>query len=792
VPNRSEPGQPSGRTRARRSWLTAWRRGIALLQTLPWRRGAALAVAVLLDLTALLVVSGLVPLFYWRILTSSPDDAATFLPGDFTELHYPYRRWVAYQIARGEPAWWDPYVSAGQSAVGDIQYHVFYPPDDWLARWAGAAFPVRAYELGVVAHVALAVVFTYLLGRRLSKSRLGGMVAAVIFGFGGYLSGFPVQQVIILETSIWLPFILLCIDIGADRGLISAFVVGAVGLALAALAGHPQTLFYVAVTAGLYLAFKGIADGALRWVVIAGAPVLFGGGLGLAAIALVPAYFHLALTDRTEVAYAFTRSGFALHELLGLIFPIQYGGAALYSGVASLLLVVVGLMGSERRAQRLFWLALGLLGLLLSLGGATFLQAVLYLALGSLKFRDYERFSLLVSLAVAILAAYGIAEVVSKQDLRLGWFRRGIGVAAVMLIVFLILCALAWGAAGDAARTSVLPLLDRAIFTVLVLGLGAAILLGRERRAVRPRAAGFLLVAVVTFDLFSTNWQVSLQAGAPENLFPTTPIVNYLSSYTTGLFRIASEGLLPGDGNAGALLRVPDVVGNSPLDTRLYAGFTRQVPEWTRWQILNVRYVLTRRQLNDPRLHLLLQDSGTYLYEIDSRQALPRAYLAYHTVPVPDHVTALALLRSLDPREATVVEGTGLALDEHPSTGDRVTIPRYGANAMAIQVTLGETAVLVVSEIDYPGWTARLDGHPVPILRANGVVRAVLVPPGEHTVEFRFEPPGLSEGEEISMRTARILVALVLFEVVLRLVRGASRWWRSAARAGRLLARRAV
>ncbi|HLG51129.1 MAG TPA: YfhO family protein, partial [Chloroflexota bacterium] len=114
------------------------------------------------------------------------------------------------------------------------------------------------------------------------------------------------------------------------------------------------------------------------------------------------------------------------------------------------------------------------------------------------------------------------------------------------------------------------------------------------------------------------------------------------------------------------------------------------------------------------------------------------------------------------------------------------------ANAMAVQVRLGETAVLVVSEIDYPGWTARLDGHPVPILRANGVVRAVLVPPGEHTVEFRFEPPGLSEGEEISMRTARILVALVLFEVVLRLVRGAPRWWQSAARTGRLLARRTV
>src|SRR6185437_15707320 len=118
----------------------------------------------------------------------------TFPFGDFTDLNFPYRKWVAEQIARGENPWWNSYVSAGHSAIGDIQFRIFYPLDTWLATYVGGGFDVRVLEIDVVGHVALAVLFTYLLARRLTGSRTGGLVAAVVFGFGGYLSGFPVQQ----------------------------------------------------------------------------------------------------------------------------------------------------------------------------------------------------------------------------------------------------------------------------------------------------------------------------------------------------------------------------------------------------------------------------------------------------------------------------------------------------------------------------------------------------------------------------------------------------------------------
>ena len=40
-----------------------------------------------------------------------------------------------------------------------------------------------------------------------------------------------------------------------------------------------------------------------------------------------------------------------------------------------------------------------------------------------------------------------------------------------------------------------------------------------------------------------------------------------------------------------------------------------------------------------------------------------------------------------------------------------------------------------------PGWQAWVDGQETPIVTANIVWRGVAVPAGEHTVEFRFNPP---------------------------------------------------
>jgi Bacterial membrane protein YfhO len=765
------------------------------------RRSAGLLWAAVLELISLVVAGLLAPLFYWRLLRADPLDAATLPPGDITELHYPYRRWVAEQLARGEPPWWNQFVSAGHSAIGDIQFHTLYPLDNWLAGQTGAAFPFPTFELGIVGHVALGSVFMYLLARRLTGSRSGGLVAAIIFGFGGYLAGFPVQQIILLETSIWLPLVLLLIDVGADYNLVSAFAVGAGALALAALAGHPQTLFYVGTAAVIYLLFKAWGGGRPRFAAVLGLPVLVLGGVALAAQALLPAYFHLALTDRTAVSYSFSSGGFGLHEALGLVFPVDFGGAALYDGLFTLVLAAVGLASRYRRSNKLFWVGFGALGLLFSFGSNTFLQGIEYLALGSFKFRDHERLAFFVGISLAILAGYGAAELSRPQRLRLRWLRRSITWPIIAVVGLLALLAVGYATGSNDARGNVVPLIDRAAYSLVVLALGAGIVFGRERGVVSGGMAGLLAVLLVGFDLFSTNWQDNLRPGDPSMVLGASPIVEYLQSYTTGQYRISSEGLLPGDGNAGALFRLEDIVGNSPLTTRDYTDFDQHVPELIRWEVLNVRYAVTKRKLDDPRFRLLRQDGDATLYELDSSLQLPRSYVVSQAVLAPDHQAALALLRDVDLRHTAVVEGTmslpsGIDTSGGPSVFGPAPAPSAAAttavtstvrvvddqaNGVRLAATLIQPGLVVLSEIDYPGWQATVDGSPTPIFRTDGIVRSVYVPRGEHEIQFTFAPVGLALGTSISSAVPLLLRDLVVLEIALRLL------WLAAALGIRLM-----
>ena len=49
--------------------------------------------------------------------------------------------------------------------------------------------------------------------------------------------------------------------------------------------------------------------------------------------------------------------------------------------------------------------------------------------------------------------------------------------------------------------------------------------------------------------------------------------------------------------------------------------------------------------------------------------------------------------------------------------------------------------LLVLNDAWMPGWEATVDGHRVPIRRANYLVRGVLLPAGAHRVVFRYPVP---------------------------------------------------
>ena len=70
--------------------------------------------------------------------------------------------------------------------------------------------------------------------------------------------------------------------------------------------------------------------------------------------------------------------------------------------------------------------------------------------------------------------------------------------------------------------------------------------------------------------------------------------------------------------------------------------------------------------------------------------------------------------------------------------------------------------VAVFSEIYYSkGWNVYVDGAEAPYFRANFILRAMVVPAGNHKIEFKFEPKSYFFGEKISFAGSALLVLFI-------------------------------
>ncbi len=92
-----------------------------------------------------------------------------------------------------------------------------------------------------------------------------------------------------------------------------------------------------------------------------------------------------------------------------------------------------------------------------------------------------------------------------------------------------------------------------------------------------------------------------------------------------------------------------------------------------------------------------------------------------------------------------------------------VVLTDYRPNLMSYEVSLNQSSLVVFSDIYYEGgWHARIDGEPVPHIRANYILRALPVDAGTHTVEFEFIFEPFEKGEKVSLAGSWLVFLLLL------------------------------
>jgi hypothetical protein len=174
----------------------------------------------------------------------------------------------------------------------------------------------------------------------------------------------------------------------------------------------------------------------------------------------------------------------------------------------------------------------------------------------------------------------------------------------------------------------------------------------------------------------------------------------------------------------------------------------------------NVKYIITDQPLPDSTLKPVFRGSRL-IYE--NPLSVPRAYFA-DEYKVKPGIEILRDIKNMNmPAKTALLEkDPGIKIDKPDSAAAYARITHFDIHNITYDVSATGNNLLVLSEIYYPaGWKAFIDGKETEIYKTDYLFRSIVVPPGKHTVEFKFHPDTYYTGKTIST-TANIFVALIL------------------------------
>jgi hypothetical protein len=705
---------------------------------------------------------------------------------------------------------WNPYLFGGMPYVGAMNGDIFYPPSlvlrlllrpDVFVTWA------------FIIHIFLAGFFTYLMLRVMGSRFAGALVGGLAYMMGGPIASYvsPGHDGK-LYVSALLPLALIFLKFGMRDGRRWAWPALALTVGFAILTPHPQLLQYMLLACGAYALYLAFWSGSAvtpaprvavrRLAAALGAVAL---GLAMGAAQFLPVAQYVSSSPRAGGArgYDFSASySMPPEEMLDAYLP-QFSGIlenywgrniihfhSDYIGVVVLVLVGCAFIGTQaaRRRDIFFWLIVGFVATLWTLGGYTpFFHLVYALVPGTTFFRAPATIFFLAALAIAALAAEGVDNVLAdKISIRyvIAWV--AVGGAISLMAAGGALTTMSTIIAGPDASDRVAanaPFVTvgslRSLVFVLLIG---AVLVLRYRMRLSPRLAGWAIAALVVIDLWTIErlyWNFSPPASV---VFGSNAAIDYVKREAQPA-RVLAVQLSPdaarGDPflNYDALMvnRVRLMAGEHGNELRRYEALIgldqgpRALFNGQLWRLLNVRFLLTNlTPLPLPGSQLVagpVRDGvGTNLYLYRLPGDNPGAWVTPVSVKAGDEQTLATVLdQRFDPTLAAVYDTAAPVTGQHidklpPPLGITATATRYDPGHMTFHLDKPAPAgaSLIVSENFFRGWSATVDGHPTAVGRADYTLIGVPLSAGATTVDLEFHSRADSVGLMVTFAAATL------------------------------------
>jgi hypothetical protein len=472
-----------------------------------------------------------------------------------------------------------------------------------------------------------------------------------------------------------------------------------------------------------------------------------------------------------------------------------------YMGLLPLLLLPLPLIF---RRDRYTWLALAavVVGVLFSMGKYTPFYNILFDYFPGIdRFRVPKMIMFIPVMGLGVIAARGL-DILLDDDVRKTRQFRGYlyGVLALPVLLIILLGSLLVGQQlwinmfseliGQPTRYEQGPQLIPQRWNNMVIETGiaiavaaafAAVIFSFSRKWITASIIPFVLLTLYLADVGRINAKFLFLVDAPHKVNEAkTPVIEFLSRESKA-FRV-----LPMDGTDPMRFvsnQLPVMFTSNPVQQQRWQNFLdafnllSSMPD-----ILNVKYLVygdaqyaqEKGQLGNKYQPVYQSPDGTQVV-LENKSVLPKAWLVPAVAQINDLQRTLSILQnpSFDPRKAAIVESPPPFPMADPISGvvfppDSAAVTTYEGEKIAVTAKAPQNALLILGEKYYRGWKASVDGKPADIVPVNHILRGVYLPPGDHKVEFIFDPLPFKIGKYLTLASFALFAGMLVREWLIR------------------------
>ena len=252
-----------------------------------------------------------------------------------------------------------------------------------------------------------------------------------------------------------------------------------------------------------------------------------------------------------------------------------------------------------------------------------------------------------------------------------------------------------------------------------------------------------------------------------DKYFSKDEVIDFLVSDKTD-FRIYPLAGLFGESRFSAF-GLESIGGYHPAKLNVYQNFLSKTGNASSIPILrmmNVKYLISPQKINHPDITLikagnLRASQGNIPVEVYTlNDYLPRAWFVSEIQDLDNEALFNEIIKpDFNPRNKAFVN----KIVDQPSRLEAI-INNIDVGLHKISLTtesLGNQ-FLVLSEVFYPlRWKAYVNGEESEILKVNGILRGLSVPPGKNDIEFRYDKSSFTSGLIISFISLGLLVSMI-------------------------------